>query len=361
MPREVRLYRRRTSNTQWVRLDPSTPEGRRALALFTHPKERVMTTTAGRTTVPGSVIQDPETGATWATDEHGDIVKVAGGGLLSKVSGFFRGLWGGIKSAWASVKKALHLDSAVEKVKQGWGWVKAKARAGARFLHLDGLIGLAMLSVSTHTGRSAIKTVFSPLLWVGRQLGRAYVWVEEAINDGKRGTIRSWIAQRMIDGRVFFFGDADKKHGILPGFILWMAKTFGNNLLVESRTMRTARSIGTFLFGRRMAAGLIARFVTVATASWLLPLSTLVIIGLSIAPFAPEIKSVAKGAKEKFVATRKEADQIVQETAKDVHATTAEAAALATGRPVPANRQQQRAAERVKPDAAKTAHQPRRH
>lgn len=308
-----------------------------------------MTTTATRTVRAGTVIQDPETGATWTTNEAGDVVKVGGTGILARIGGFFRGLWNSVKSGWNWLRKTLHLDAVTERVKAGYRWALDKAKAGIRFLGGDGIFGLGLLSISTRVGRDALRFLFRPVGWVLRQLGRAYIWLEEAIDNEGKGGIRTWIADRMVDGREFFFGNGKHKHGIIPGFFLWVGKTFGPHLDVDSRAMRILRAIGTFLFGRALSSGLVAHFATAATIGWMMPLSTLVVIGLTLAPFAPEMKSAYDIAREKFRSTAKEADEIMTVVDADVKATTAEAAALATGHVVKPNRTQERAAEKAPP------------
>lgn len=337
-----------------------------------------MTTATARTVRASTVIHDPETGDAWVSTPEGNLTSTtgaAGAGILPRVGGFFRGLWNFVKSGWASVKRALHLDAVFDRVQTGYQWARAKVSAAMRFLGTDGLIGAGMLGISTSTGRRVIGFVLSPALWLVRKAGMGWLWVESSLTNQGEGGLRNWLADKMASARVWAVGSVDgKTEGIFEKAVGWVAEHLGRHLLVDSLAMRTLRAVGTFLLGRKLLLGAAGYFSLFATQPWLMPLCTALLAFAVVVPFEPEAQAVRSRirtrieARKPVVAAAGEAtsehvegavheageqaraDQAAAaEQAKhdlEVDANTPIAAALATGKIVAQNRTQRRTTTR---------------
>lgn len=339
---EVRLAFQRAGTTTWVDIDPSTPEGRRALALFNHPKETsAMTTATARIAErPSTTVRDPETGARWNL-ENGTMEKASFfGGLFAKARGLFRRAVAYVKSGWARVSEALHLDAVTTRVRGALAYAKAKAIAGIRIIGGDGFAGLGLLSISTEAGRKVLGFVLRPVGWVLRGIGTAYCWVEETVDNDGKGGIRTWVANRMGDVREFFFGNLGKD-GVIPTALFWVVSNFGEYIHVDSLQMRALRAGGTALVGRRAIAVVLARFAAVAGIPFIGLALTLALTAATVAPFIPEIKAGYNVVATKFRANVEQAEETVDETVDELKETTAAAAAMSAGN-APVNRQQRR-------------------
>lgn len=348
---QVRLAFQRAGSETWVDIDPSNPEGRRMLALFDHPKENpVMTTTAGRVNqrpTPTTSVRDPETGERWVNKDGIITLERAGffGGLLAKARGFFGRIWAGMKSSWARVSDALHLDAVTSRVRGAIAWTRAKVAAGMSLIGSNGVAGLALLGISTDAGRKVVGYALRPVGWVLKAFGLAYTWLEETIDNDGRGGIRQWIADRMVDGREFLFGNAGKQ-GIVNSAIIWIAQHFGSYLMVDSLPMRTLRAGGTALVAKRASALLLGRVAFVAGIPFIGLILTVGSLALTLMPFSPEISRGYEYVAGAFRSNAEQAEEIVESDIDEVKATTATAAAMAAGNVVP-NRAQRRGTKKT--------------
>lgn len=333
--RLLRLAARRAGTTDWVEIDPSTPEGQRALSLLrittTHPEEEndTMTTTATRTehaARPAHLSSVP------AAEHLGLIaqIKAFAGRIYNRVTGTVRG-------AWNWVRETFHLDAVTSRVSNGYRWAKDKVATGARFLGRPGMAGLGMLTISTSTGRKVLRQVFRPIGWVLKMIGEGYVWVEETLSNDGNGGIRNWISNRMADGREFLFGNAGKT-GVIPAAALWTITHTGRHLLVDSFVMRSLRAVGTFLLGMRGVALLallpLGGFAPVAAFA-----GTSLVFAGTAAPFRREFDAVVGRAKAAFKTNAAKADVIVEGTITEIKDEVTTAASLIT---TPANRAERR-------------------
>ena len=346
-------FRRRGTRT-WVDIDSTTTEGRRLLALFSS-EENVMTTTAGRVNARATtIITDPETGDRWSAKD-GVFVPAAGTGIIAKVRGWFRGLWNSIKSGWAKLRDTLHLDAVTSRVKAAWHWARLQARRAMHLLGTGGGAGLAMLGISTGTGRRVIGFLLTPVRWVLRAGGWAYATIEAALRNDSKGGVRNWIADRMADGRYWLLGNGvGDDHGFVGDVVLWVAENFGRHLMTDSLAMRIVRSVGTLLLGTRIIALLALYVPFIATIPFSGALLNAGLAAATVYPFRKEISQAKDKVVGAFQRNEEQAEEIIDETVEQMHQTTAAAAAMSagkkmgTGQSAP-NRADRRRAEKASP------------
>jgi hypothetical protein len=176
--------------------------------------------------------------------------------FFGRIAGFF-------SSAWNWVKKTLHLDAVGEQVSAGYRWARMQGARVVTLLGTDGLIGAGLLTLSTSTGRSVVGFLLKPVSWALDLVAKGYTWLERTLANKSKGGVRNWLSDRMRSVREFLFGEptltvvgakstkAERKVGVVNTAILWFAKTFSGIFTPTSVPMRIARSLGTFLLGRR--------------------------------------------------------------------------------------------------------------
>jgi hypothetical protein len=275
--------------------------------------------------------------------------------FFGRVTGFF-------SRAWNWVKQTLHLDAVQEQVVSGYRWARMQGARVVTLLGTDGLLGAGLLAVSTSPGRSVLGFLLKPVTWALDLVAKGYTWIERALSNSSTGGVRNWLSARMRSLREFLFGEPaltvvgakstkrERKIGVVNTAILWFAKTFGGIFATTSVPMRIARSVGTFLFGRRLVMALpllpLGAFLTPAMI-----LATVLMLVATAAPWRAEASSTWDKAWGKAQTAGSQAAAIVDSTEEDLKEDVDLAADAVAGRDGKVPAATKRAATKVNREA----------
>lgn len=160
---------------------------------------------------------------------------------------------------WGWLKRVLHLQPAVDKIKAAYVWGANALRSLISAMGLPGLTGLGLLTVSTGPGRWLLRVLTAPVRWVGSMLAKTWDGVENFFT-GNLGGFGTWVADRMADVEEFFFGTMANGKPYKLG-LFGRVKSFWNqhisrHMATNSVFMRVLRVVGTALFGLQVIAAL---------------------------------------------------------------------------------------------------------
>jgi hypothetical protein len=186
-------------------------------------------------------------------------------GFLAQVRNAASRAWGWFTSApgrfWGWFKDTLHLQPAVNFVKDGARSTFGVMRATRDAMGIQGLSGLGMLTISTASGRKVGGFLLKPLEWLVR--GVAWVWDETKIFLlGHLGSPGSWVANRMGDWEDLMIGE-DGISGVTGSVMGFYFKHVSRHFKLDGTAMRIVRLVGTALFGAQL-------IYAVAALPWLL-------------------------------------------------------------------------------------------
>lgn len=212
---------------------------------------------------------------------HGD----AGRNLVGKAKSGLSSVWAFITSnvikAWGWVNKTLHLS-------QGWNWAQTNVIKPARFVirmvadrvGYTGGVGTGLLLVSTGVGRKILHyTIEVPAAFAAKWLGKGYRKTMDFHTD-HLGGYGDWVADRMASLEKYVWG-IDSTSGVVGNVTGFYIKHIAPHLHLNSILMRSARVVGTALFGISMV-GLLPMFITgtiLSAGVYLIAGTTIVLVG----------------------------------------------------------------------------------